>query len=70
MYGNSVTIIPMRFGVLGRIKYDCCNKATKSTSIHAIKYTVKYSPNHTQLYAPSVIDLHFYASFQDSLNCI
>jgi len=42
---------------------SCCiqqtwNKTAKCTSLHAPKYALKYTPDCTRLYTPSLLDLH------------
>jgi len=59
-------MIRMRLWALDTIPHAAFNKTAKCTSLHAPKYALKYTPDCTRLYTPSLLDLHSHLSSQDA----
>jgi len=59
-------MIRMRLCALDTIHYAAFNKTAKCTSLHAPKYALKYTPDCTRLYTPSLLDLRSQVSSQDA----
>jgi hypothetical protein len=59
-------MIRMRLWALDTIHHATFNKTAKCTSLHAPKYAVKYTPDCTRLYTPSLLDLRSQQSSEDA----
>jgi len=58
-------MIRMQLWVLDTIHHTAFIKTAKCTSLHAPKYALKYTADCTQLYTPSLLDLHSQLSSED-----